>query len=474
MPLFFLVRIPPTPLERAIALIKTNKAAAALPILEEISQRQPEDHDVLPWLALSYLSTDRLAEGRTALDTAIKVKLPCATIVPAIESYSRYYQQKNDFAEADRLLLSAQHLCPDAATSKQRGEIYIAWSNYDRIGEDIENAARHLELALQYLNDPTKKDELGHQLADYYRQLATKAEVLKDDNKRALELLEKSLAAYDEPATRMAMGNIYSRVGNYGKAIEQYAGVAEMDPNNLEARHHMVDLYLRIDNTKGAQTVLSELADKERCVENYELLAALHMRLGNYAGAVKSLEDASGLSPNDEGILSGLHNALLDWSAALAHQGKQDQASSTRGRAERIAEILKTLDINNPDNPTGEVSPESENANIPDSPPFSLYASRTWLSKGSYTPEGEIRVKNISPNPLTDLSLTIIFYDNTRRRRTGEVTISAASSSHPLLPKQIRSLYFSSPNIVRTESQLCIIILWKGKLLTQLPVVKER
>src|ERR1700722_6974830 len=63
-----------TPLARAISLVKQGKAAAALPLLEQFSQQHPENPAALPWVAQCYLRTDRIAEGRTALDTALRLK----------------------------------------------------------------------------------------------------------------------------------------------------------------------------------------------------------------------------------------------------------------------------------------------------------------------------------------------------------------------------------------------------------------
>ena len=110
----------------------------------------------------------------------------------------------------------------------------------------------------------------------------------------------------------------------------------------------------------------------------------------------------------------------------------------------------------------------------PGAPPIALSTSRIWLSKGSYTPEGEITVKNISAQPVSDLSLSAVFFDNTIKRRTGSVTVSAASATHPMLAGQTRTLYFSSPNIVKSDHILCVLIFWQGKLIRELPVVKER
>ena len=110
---------------------------------------------------------------------------------------------------------------------------------------------------------------------------------------------------------------------------------------------------------------------------------------------------------------------------------------------------------------------------MPGDPPIALTTSRIWLSKGSFTPEGEIKIKNIGIEALTEMALTVAFFDKTLKKRTGSVTVSAAGNSHPMPPGQARSLYFSSPNIVRAEHQLSVLIYWKGKLIRELPVVKE-
>ncbi len=80
-----------------------GEAAAALPILEQLSHQQPDNPGVLPWLAQCYLRTDRIAEGRTALDTALRLKLPGATLAPVVLAYANYYESKADYAEAERL-----------------------------------------------------------------------------------------------------------------------------------------------------------------------------------------------------------------------------------------------------------------------------------------------------------------------------------------------------------------------------------
>lgn len=475
------VRLPETPLDKAINLVKSNKAAAALPILEDIAAKQPENLDVLPWLALCYMNTDRIAEGRTALDTAVKMKLPATTLEPAVRSFIGYYSQRNDYAEAERLFEHIRAMRgPSQLNSREfieeRRKMYVAWSNYEESQGKVDSAIEHLQTAIDLPEiAEADKTQLLHKLANYYRQLAATAETVDKNDARAIELLERSLTRIDEPATRIALADLYNNGGDFKKSVEHLRSVAALDPNNLESRHKLVELCLKLDDVKGARDALSELLDKEKSVENYQLLASLSLKLENYAGAVRALEDASSLSRNDVSVLQGLRDALLDWSQSLAHNGKQEESMSVKGRADRISEMIKGLEENPVQTPEQPVEPGQEKtADMAGAPPIALSASRIWLSKGSYTPEGEITVKNTSPDEVSDLSLSAVFFDNTTKKRTGSVTVSAASGTHPMLAGQARTLYFSSPNIVKSDHLLCVLIFWKGKLIRELPVVKER
>ncbi|HEY9790448.1 MAG TPA: tetratricopeptide repeat protein [Candidatus Obscuribacterales bacterium] len=457
----------PTPLEEAISLIRANKQAAALPILEEIATKQPENAEVFPWLAQCYLRTDRLAEGRTALDTALKLKLPGTSTGPVVLSYADFYEHKNDFAEAEKLFASAQAAVPEKDLAAGKAILYMNWADANANSGQTEEALNHLQTAYTLLpdNDPNKPT-LPHKIGEYYRELAAVAETEQSDQPKAMSLLQESLKWCDEPTTRMALASLYLRNNKLNEAIENYKNVAQQDANNLEARHHLVDLYLQSKDLQGAQAALLELTEKERSVENFDMLASLNLQLSNYAGAVRALEDAIVLRPNDIPLLLKLHDTLVSWNTLLVKQGKQDEAMSVKGHADRVADLLKSLQ--------GVDDDADAKALAPGSPPVSMVASRIWLGKGSFTPEGEIRFKNISGEPVTDLAFSIVFYDNTSRRKNGSVTVTAATASHPLQPNDVSSAYFSCPNIVKAEHQLAVIIMWKGLFLKELPVVKER
>lgn len=464
-----------TPLGRAINMIKSSRTAQAVPLLEELNKQNPADGAVYPWLALAYLSTDRVAEGRTALDTAFRVGCRDDALATVVDNYSVYYQNRGHFEEAERLCRQADP-CVDAdKLSGSRARMYLKWSEADMASSNLDQAVLHLTSAKRYggyLEEPLKS-QVPHRLADCYRQLAAIAEIRDKNEKRAIELLEESIAACDEPFSRVALGGLYQKLGNNAKAIENYQVVAHSDPNNLEVRHRLIDLFLTQKNLEGAQAALAELVDKERSFENYELLASLNLKLANYAGAVRALEEACSLRPT-AALLKQLKATLDKWSAQLTADKKLQEAASVKGHAERVAEQLETLLKEERKNEVKTETAKNDKYS-PGNPPVSIVSSRNWLARDSRTPEGEIKIKNITGEPITDLTLNAVFYDNTKRQNNGTVTLPVASpSSMAFAPGAERTLYFSCPNIVKEDHHLAVIILWKGKFLKEFPVIKSK
>lgn len=472
--IFNLLRPPDTPFTRAVALVRSGKAAAALPILEEIAKEHPNDPTVFPYLAQSYLQTDRIAEGRTALDTALRLNVPETALSPVVLSYASYYESKGDFDEGEKLYQSAMTACPAKDLAEGRARLYLGWADADMLHGNLDRAVSHLDIAngfTELVGEPSLKALIPHRLSDALRQLAALAETRDKDDKKAIGLLEKSLTVSDEPATRMALASIYGRLHNTDKAIENYEAVTANDANNLDARHRLVDLLCEKEDFQKAQLALTELTDKEKSVENYQLLAAVDLKLGNYAGAVRAFEDACDLRPKVE-LMKQLLDVLNEWSASLLRDKKFEEAASVKGHADRIADEISDMTKDKED----KGAKPQDNPNKGDmGSPVALQFARCWLAKGSLTPEGEIKIQNTSGEAITDLGLNAVFYDNTTRRANGSVTLPVASpQSAPFPVDGSRSLYFSCPNIVKTDHQLAVIIFYKGRFLKEFPVVKQQ
>lgn len=473
---FRLMKPPETPLAHAITMIKQGKAAAALPLLEQLSRQHPDNPLVFPWLAQCYLRTDRIAEGRTALDTALRLKLSGKELAPVVLAYANYYESKGDYAEAERLYQSADRVCSATDLTEGLARLYLGWSEADMAQGQLELAVHHLELANAHpdqLAEPLKS-LIPHRLSAAYRDLAGICQSKDKDDKRARKLLERSLEISEEPATRMALAALCTRLGDKENAITNYQIVAKSDPNNLEARHRLIDLLLEKKDYEHVQEALTDLTDKEKSVEDYQLLATVDLKLGNYPGAVRAFEDACELQPKIE-LLKQLKAVLMEWHDELVKQNKPDQAASVAGHADRIDDQIAEMSSDKDKDKQNDNSNSANNPVDAKAAPVAVVSSRIWLARGSLTPEGEIKIHNGTGAPITDLSLNAVFYDNTARRTCGSVGLPVASpQSAPFPADGSRSLYFSCPNIVKTDHQLAVMIFWKQRFLKEFPVVKQQ
>lgn len=464
-----------TEFTKAVKMIKQGRPAAAIPVLERLTHEDPDNSSVYPWLAQGYLACERYAEGRTALDTALRLKLSAEDLAPVIQAFAEYYQRRADYSEAEKLYQSVMKRHSGRSFDVGRAKLYLAWAEAEILENNLNDAVYHLQQADKLAKDLDANitSTVPLRLSDCYRKLAAIAETENKDDKEAIRLLEQSLAVCDEPMTRIQLAAIYARTGQAGKAIQNYDFVSNQDPNNLEVRHRLIELLLEKKDYEKAQVALSELTDKERSVEDYELLADVNMKIANYAGAVRALEEANTLRQSVP-LLEKLRSALLAWSDLLASQKKNQEAISVKGHAARVSEQLAAL--KGEDGSEDEKSGDSEKGAgwDPNKPPISIVFSRNWLAKDSLTPEGKIKIKNVTGEPITDLTLTAVFFDNTMRKRNGSVQLPVTSpSSPPFEPDGERWLYFSCPQTVKYDHQLAVVILWKGKLLKEFPVSKR-
>lgn len=484
---YFLVKDRETPLDGAVKLVRANKAASAVPALEELARETPVDPNVYPWLAQAYLATDRIAEGRTALDTAFRLRANSDVCAPVVDRFSLYYQNVGQFAEAQRLYASALKVLPLKALALGQAQMCLSWAERDLqakvktddAGEKFAAGIAHLSTAQESLKlfngqlseISTLKGIVSHRLAEAYRLQAAWVQLQKKDNQEAIMLLEKSLEVSDESRTHILLADLYVVARLPLKAIEHLQVASNQDSNNLEIRHKLLELLLAQKNIEAAQQALTELVDREKSFENFELLANLNLKLNDFPGAIRALEEASNMNPKPQ-LLKELLRILNLYAAQLMLEKKTQEAIAVKGHAERIADKLA---LATRDDKKDELPKSQGDGWSPGNPPVAIIASRNWLYLGSPTPEGEIRIKNVSPEPVTDLSLTAVYIDHTSKVKCGTVTMPVASStSQPFAPQAQRTLYFSCPNIVKEDHHLGVMIFWRGKFLKEFPVVKQR
>ncbi len=464
------INSPKNPLDMASVYLNQGKAALAIDILEKLAKNNPQNFNLLPYLALSYLRCDRLAEARTALDTALKLDLDTPFLTKVILEFARYYELKHDFNEAENLLLDASIDDESKELDSQKGLLYYNWAQNDLLQNNYDLAIKHLNEASQYKASLANniKQNINVKLAYCYRNLGLICQIKENNINKAIDFFERSLSYNNDPLSHYDLANLYLQIKNINKAQENYRIVVKDDPNNLAALQKLIDLLVDQKDYKLAKENLVKLLEKEKCVENYLKLAKINLALDNYPGAVKAYEDAVSLKPRLD-ILIKLHEVLLDWANQLQAHHNSRQANSVKGHALRINDEIAKLTKEE------EKKLESSAANLTQANvPINIVSSKIWLAKGSLTPEAEIKIQNTSSFDILDINLQAYFYDNTLKKNYGCVSLPIVNyQSMKFLKGSYKTLYFSCPNTINPDNKVSVIIFWKNHLLKEFPINKE-
>ena len=127
----------------------------------------------------------------------------------------------------------------------------------------------------------------------------------RDAPVKAMQALDRGLKATEDPVlvldTYPHVANVLRASGFTNEANACLVTVAAHRPENLQAREQLLSSYLQLNQPAKARAVLSELAnDTQYHPAGYSLiLAELHERVGDRAGAIRALEtvDSGGQDP---------------------------------------------------------------------------------------------------------------------------------------------------------------------------------
>lgn len=342
----FLLRPQFSQFDQAKNLIRAGKAARAVPILEDLARKKPQDTMVLPWLARGYLSCDRIVEGRLTLDKAIALKVPPDEITQAVLAYSSFYQGNGDFTRAESLLDWAKPYCLSGDVQLAKAKLYLDWANQCEQVGNTEEAIEKLELAHNLIPQITSDKSIvdpqsyataiSRRLSETLQRQAALFETRKKSNLQAIACLKKSLSLSDQPSIRLQLADLYKQNGQRQEAISHLRHVIKSDANNLSAKHALIEILVETKNLPGAKGALQELIRNEVSADNYLALARIETRLGNYSQAVSALEEANTLRQNDLVLLKNLESVLIKWADAIAARGNLKECVAIKARAAKV------------------------------------------------------------------------------------------------------------------------------------------
>jgi serine/threonine protein kinase/tetratricopeptide (TPR) repeat protein len=156
--------------------------------------------------------------------------------------------------------------------------------------------------------------------------------IARKDIDEAIQHFER--AAYLDPSFALAhsgLGKAYvnrvikgtGETGDYDAAKEAFDKALALDPNSLEARRHMVLIYLSRGEKARARQTAEELAHEAPNDPGVHFQRAVIARLdGNYEKALRSFERMARLSPAER-VVASYNRARI-----FMYQGRYDEASA--------------------------------------------------------------------------------------------------------------------------------------------------
>lgn len=306
----------PLAIDVARRLLRKKELGKAIEVLEKSAARPEASGFVDALLGIAYLQSGQHEQAITSSRRAI-TKMP--TTLLGYQNLAQIYLQTKRPKEALAALDEAAALpAPDLPFLLDLGEAY--------------------------------RSHVASQPRDF--------ELVKPKVMAALEAAVKLQPKSQNPIFRLA--ELFSFAGEYKRSAELYVKLLERFPNQALLRNRIVDLYLKADDLKAAQTQLDALVreqptnprayyflgaiaaeqrDWEKATENYQRaiqlnegakqnfepvyydLAGVHISRDQPAEALKLLAQARGKFKN---------NFLLEFYSGLAHGRLKDHAASIK------------------------------------------------------------------------------------------------------------------------------------------------
>ncbi|MBN2049565.1 MAG: tetratricopeptide repeat protein [Spirochaetales bacterium] len=158
---------------------------------------------------------------------------------------------------------------------------------------------------------------------------------------KAFELLQNSL---EYPEVRNHLANLYSRLGDFDKAVEEYTAASRLDPEQPEYQENLAAAYIENDMPLKAEELLSKVLEVHPGERAYNLMGHCLSIMGEYLRAEAAYRQAIRQAPSWEEPRLNLADMYITMGApeqaAVLLEGFKE---SSRERARRIMEKLDRL-----------------------------------------------------------------------------------------------------------------------------------
>lgn len=188
--------------------------------------------------------------------------------------------------------------------------------------------------------------ELGSRNALAYRSRALAFEVQGSSGEAERDLLRSIELEPSYWRGYSMLGRLYMNLARYGEAIQQYQRAIDITPDNSEPRFSMGAVYVETGQYDKAAAVLEDATRLHPSLAAYNNLGIVSLNARRFEAAVRSLQKATELDPNDYRGYGNLARAYY-WA------GRKDLAHTMYLRAIDLARQALTA---NPDNADATLS----------------------------------------------------------------------------------------------------------------------
>ncbi len=269
------------------------------------------------------------------------------------------YAEQNQLDKAIADFDAKSKLAPDADAYCERGDAYVHRGDADKAMADFNDA---IKLQRQHYKALVGRGKL---LAARGKRLGS-----KEDNEKAVTDFDVAQGVDNkQEEVFFERGKVYVELGEYEKALNDFATVAELNPKRADVHDLRAQIYL--NSKRGSGSVDSALIEATKALEqepkNVTYLnhrAAVYIRKQKYEEAEKDLNDALEIDPkNLEAIntFGALHRQQKRYEEAVADYDKAIKLVPTdalsynnrglayygkRDRAKALADFKKALELN--------------------------------------------------------------------------------------------------------------------------------
>jgi tetratricopeptide (TPR) repeat protein len=343
---------------KAMALLyeslgKKDKAKKAF---EQVLEQQPDNLGVRNHLSQLYLDDKDYDAALRELEIVVQDQPDNLT---ARLRLGLLYLQKNDLVRSEKLL---RDLLKDAP-QKDRVQYYLglvlqkkgdssgALKNFEAVGSesDLYEEARlsmafiyedkgATQKAVETLRAATKRQPESPELYGALSNLLTKL----GKGNEAVELLENQLKSdkfKKEETLWFALGEVYDKLKNMAKLEESMRKVLEINPDNAAALNYLgytfAEKGIKLEEAEHLLKRALEIKPKDGYIT--DSLGWLYYRKGDLTKALKTLEEAMTLSPNESVIMEHYADVLV----ALGGKDRKRKAKQVYEKALKFSKDEK-------------------------------------------------------------------------------------------------------------------------------------